>query len=82
MAKGVMIGIRIHPDLLAEAQMAVYNIKYQKEESTAAAYKIIKENPSTPLGQLQRELRNRGDKQIRLSTMKNIAIECGLPYTL
>lgn len=57
-----------------------YNEMYSTNPKTAVVYGVIRDNPNTPLGQLQWTLRKEHDIHRSINGLKKIAQQCGLPY--
>lgn len=79
MAKSVQVNITV-PAFLAEGvKKAAYQYRYKNDPKTMKAYELIRDNPTTPLSQLQYQLRNKGIPR-SIAGLKKIAVWCDLPY--
>jgi hypothetical protein len=58
----------------------VYTIKYKADERDAIVYDMILKNPTTPLKELQRRLRNEYKLQKTINKIRQIALDCCLVY--
>lgn len=58
-----------------------YTLKYESDPKHSSAYKLLKDNPTTPLSQLVYRLRKEFGVYKRPAGLKKIAQDCGLPYT-
>lgn len=59
----------------------VYTLKYKNDPKENIAYRMIEENPNIPLSKLQYQLRKENGIHKRVSKLKKMAMDCGLPYT-
>jgi hemoglobin-like flavoprotein len=59
-----------------------YNEMYSHHPKIKVVYELIKENPTTPLGQLHWTLRTTHNINRSVSGLKKIALQCGLPYCI
>ncbi len=68
-------------DKAKEIKEFAYKRIYLADEKNAVVYRLIDENPTVPLKELQKILRNKHKVQKTLRKIKLIATDCGLPYT-
>lgn len=74
------VRIRVPEHMHDEVKKAGYKYLYMNDENYKFIMGIIKENPNTPLGHLQSQLRRQGITPSK-EKMRHIATICDLPFT-
>lgn len=71
----------INPEHEKEIRIMVYSYEYKNDPVDSVAYDLLYCNPSLPLKSIRwRLIKDHGINK-RISTLKKMAENCGLPYT-